>query len=188
MRKTLVEQLIKQDDKDTYFLTADVGYGVLEPLREVMGDRFINVGLAEQAMIGIASGLALSGKKVYTYTMSAFLLRCIEHIRNDVCYQDVPVTIIGVGTGFDYGFLGTTHFAHEDQDIIGRLSNIEVITPKSKEELIEVIKKTKTAKTPQYIRVGYDYSNVRMDKYDKSGGNPDYFIKKYNVNNSSKKI
>lgn len=182
MRKTLVDQLIEQDDKNTYFLTADVGYGVLEPLKRVMGDRFINVGLAEQAMIGIASGLALSGKKVYTYTMCAFYMRTLEMIRNDICYQDVPVTLIGVGTGFDYGFLGSTHFAHEDQDIIARLSNIEVITPKSKEELIEVIKQTKIAKMPQYIRVGYDYSNVKVDKYDKSGGNPDYFIKKYNAN------
>ena len=72
MRTKIVDTLLQIVDNDTYFLTADVGFGVLEPLREKMGDRFINVGLAEQSMIGVAAGLALSGKKVFTYTMCAF--------------------------------------------------------------------------------------------------------------------
>ena len=96
MRKALVKKLIELDNKNTYFLTADVGFGVLESLQKKMGDRFINVGLAEQSMIGIAAGLALSNKRVYTYTMNSFYLRCVEQIRNDLCYQGLPVTMIGV--------------------------------------------------------------------------------------------
>ena len=182
MRKTLIKQLIRQDDKDTYFLTADVGYNALEPLQKKMGKRFINVGIAEQSMISIASGLALAGKKVYTYTMCAFYLRAVEQIRNDVCYQDVPVTMIGVGTGYDYGFLGTTHFAHEDGDILGSLSNILVSTPKDEEAVRDIVKRSKLIKTPLYIRIGYDHKKRFKEKYPKIGGVKDYFLNRRNAN------
>lgn len=180
MRKTLVEELLKLDDKNTYFLTADVGYNVLEPLQKKMGDRFINVGLAEQSMIGVAAGLALVGKKVYTYTMCAFYLRAFEQIRNDICYQDLPITLIGVGTGMDYGYLGTTHFATEDADIIARLSNIDVVTPSDPKELIKVLKQK--VKSPLYLRLGYDHNQYKFDKYPKEAGSKDYLVSKYHEN------
>lgn len=187
MRKTFVEWMIDHDTPNTYFLTADVGYGVLEPLQEKMKDRFINVGIAEQSMIGIAAGLALSGKKVYTYTMCAFYLRCIEHIRNDLCYQELPVTMIGVGTGFDYEHLGTTHFAFEDVAIMNALLNIKVFTPYNK----GIIRKTldqaaESLKTPYYIRLsrfsetksfGRGYKHL----YPKEGGSVEYFHNKYKL-------
>lgn len=181
MRRTLVEQLGKIVTKDSYFLTADVGFGVLEPLQKKMKKRFINVGIAEQSMIGIAAGLALSGKTVYTYTMCCFYLRALEQIKLDLCYQDVPVTMIGVGVGFDYEYLGTTHFAIDDARIVGALRNIEVLTPKTKDELIEILKKPTII--PRYIRISRFDKNmefdVKMDKYPKEGGDLNYYTTKY---------
>lgn len=183
MRRKLVEQLIKQDDENTYFLTADVGYGVLDPLKEKMGDRFINVGIAEPTMISMAAGLALSGKKVYTYTMCAFYLRAIEQIRNDLCYQDLPVTMIGVGTGFDYEYHGTTHFATEDDDIIARLRNISVFTPKNKTGLVKFLKQETTK--PRYIRISRFDENkdfeYELETYPKEGGSLSYFNRIYGI-------
>lgn len=186
-RQQIAESLIKKDHKNMYFLTGDVGYGVLEPLKEKMGDRFVNVGLAEQSMIGIASGLALSGKEVFTYTMCAFYLRALEQIKLDLCYQDVPVTMIGVGTQFDYGYLGNTHFAFDDDKVISQLLNIDVLIPKDKEEINRLI--TLKAKKPRYIRVGgYEENNdINIDwnkliKYPKEGGSKEYFNLKYKKN------
>lgn len=187
MRKTLVQYLIENDDENTYFLTSDVGYNVLEPLREKMGDRFINVGIAEQSMIGIAAGLALSGKKVYTYTMCAFYLRCIEHIKLDICYQNLPIIMIGVGVGFDYEHLGTTHFALEDAKIMKQLHNIEVVSPVDKSELKSVLKKLRNTKKPTYLRlsrVGENREfNYEFKKYPKEGGSFEYFKKTYQSKN-----
>ena len=181
MRRHLVEQLIKQDTKDTYFLTAGVGFGVLEPLQEKMGERFINVGIAEQSMIGIASGLALSGKIVYTYTMCCFYLKCIENIKLDLCYQNAPVTMIGVGTQFDYEQHGSSHFALEDEDIINCLYNIEVHTPYDIEYMSELI--SAKAKWPRYIRISRFDENkdceLMLEKYPKCGGSLSYLQKRY---------
>jgi len=181
MRRTLVDFLIQNDTKDTYFLTADVGFGCLEPLQKMMKDRFINVGIAEPSMISIAAGLALSGKRVYTYTMCAFYLRCIEQIKLDLCHQNLPVTMIGVGTDFDYEQHGVSHFGIEDGVIMDHLYNISVFTPKTKGELTTVLNLKK--ENPTYIRVGrFDKNNdfsINMNKYPKEGGNLAYFKKKY---------
>ena len=184
MRQKIVDTLLQIVDNDTYFLTADVGFGILEPLREKMGDNFINVGLAEQSMIGIASGLALSGKKVYTYTMCAFYTRTLEFIRNDLCYQDLPVTMIGVGTQFDYQQLGNTHFAFDDDKVISQLLNIDVLTPKTQLELDTVLRQKVTR--PLYLRVGGYEENLdveldwdKLKSYPIEGGSREYFINKF---------
>jgi len=184
MRRTLINQLIKQDDENTYFLTADVGFGLLEPLQEVMGDRLINIGIAESSMINIAAGLALSGKKVYTYTMCCFYLKCVEEIKLDLCVMDLPVTVIGVGTGFDYEQHGVSHFAIEDEQIMNSLLNIDVVTPDTKEDLIAEVKKEVTR--PKYLRVGRFGENREFetnlhikDKYPTEGGHVDYYKGKY---------
>jgi len=165
-----------------YFLTADVGYGVLEPLQKKMGDRFINVGIAEQSMISIASGLALAGKEVYTFTMCAFYLKCIEAIKLDLCYQDVPVTMIGVGVGVEYEYLGTTHFALADDKIMEQLLNIDVMTAYDKDQLKEILKHK--AKRPRYIRISRfdevrESSDITFREYPECGGNLNYFKEKY---------
>ena len=83
-------------------------------------DQFINAGVAEQNMTGMAAGLALDGYKVYTYSIGNFnTLRCLEQIRNDICYHDCDVTVVSVGAGFSYGQLGISHFATEDLAIFG---------------------------------------------------------------------
>ena len=191
MRRTVTKTLLEILDKDTYFLTADVGFGVLEPLQKKMKDNFINVGVAEQSMIGIASGLALSGKKVFTYTMCSFYLRALEQIKLDLCYQDVPVTMIGCGTQFDYEELGTTHFALEDEVIMNALYNIDVYTPKTKGELVKLLKEE--TKRPRYIRIGrfdknndFEIDKKQLKKYPKEGGKLNYFKNKYGSRKNSK--
>jgi len=100
-----IQELMRQD-KSIYFLTGDLGYSVLEDIEKEFQSRFINVGIAEQNLIGIASGLALSGKKVYVYSIIPFItMRCFEQIRNDICYHNLNVTILGVGAGLSYGIL-----------------------------------------------------------------------------------
>jgi transketolase len=184
MRQKIVDTLLQIVDKDTYFLTADVGFGVLEPLKEKMGDNFINVGLAEQSMIGIASGLALSGKKVYTYTMCSFYLRALEQIKLDLCYQNVPVTMLAIGTQFDYSNLGTTHFAFDDDKVIKQLLNIDVFTPKDQKQLDMILRLPVTR--PLYLRAGGYEENLdveldwdKLKEYPKEGGSRQYFINKF---------
>lgn len=181
MRKTLIEQLIKTDHKNRYFLTADVGYGVLEPLRDKMGDRFINVGICEPTMISVAAGLALSGKEVFTYTMCSFYTKCLEVIKLDLCVMNLPVTLIGVGVDFDYEQHGVTHFGLEDKKMMRCLLNIDVYTPKTKNELIEIV--NKKAERPRYIRVSrFDRDRrfkYKLNKYPTEGGSLEYYEKKF---------
>ena len=117
MRKTFINILVQIAEKDEriYLLTADMGYGLVEPFAKRFPDRFINVGVAEQNMIGIATGLALSGKIPFVYSIGNFpTLRCIEHIRNDICYHNLNVNIVAGNTGLTYGALGSSHHATED--------------------------------------------------------------------------
>lgn len=187
MRNALVKKLIELDNEQTYFLTADVGFNVLEPLQEKMGDRFINVGLAEQSMIGIASGLALSGMTVYTYTMCSFYLRALEQIRNDLCYQELPVTMVGIGIDYDYEHLGATHFAIEDKRIISSLRNIEVVTPNNIDQLNAILD-TKSIR-PRYLRLTKSHylsdelpqCIINKQKYPHCGGSKNYFLKSENA-------
>jgi len=194
MRRTLINQLLKQDDENTYFLTADVGYGLLEPLKEKMGDRLINIGIAEPSMINIAAGLALAGKKVYTYTMCCFYLKCIEEIKLDLCAMNLPVTMIGVGTGFDYEQHGISHFALEDERIIDSLLNVDVTTPQTKDDLVNYLKTSDMRfpfSSPAYLRVGRFGEGKEFgtdlhirQKYPTEGGSLDYYKKAYGYINN----
>lgn len=108
IKQKFFEQLLDEIGAHDYFLVADVGYNLLEPIREKLGDRFINVGIREQAMISMASGLALSGKRVFTYTISSFYMRALEQIKLDIYGQKLDgVIMIGGGSplsGYDnYG-------------------------------------------------------------------------------------
>ena len=117
--------------------------------------RFINVGVAEQNMIGIASGLAMSGKKVYIYSIIPFLLmRCYEQIRNDVCYHDLDVTLLGIGAGLTYGILSSTHFALEDIAILRPLPNMNIFSPVDEIEAVLGMRYLSKFQHPVYIRIG----------------------------------
>ncbi len=125
---TLLE-LAGEDDR-IYLLCGDLGYSVLEPFFERFPDRFINVGVAEQNMIGIAAGLAQCGYVAFCYSIANFpTLRCLEQIRNDVCYHDCNVTVVSVGGGVAYGAQGYSHHAIEDLAVMRTLPNMVVAAP-----------------------------------------------------------
>src|SRR3989344_3171581 len=132
MRKAFIDTLVKEAEKNEniFLITNDVGFSVLEVFEEKFPERFINAGVAEQNMIGVAAGLALSGKTVFVYSIVPFLLmRCFEQIRDDICFHDLNITLLGIGAGLAYGVLGGTHFALEDVAILRFLPNIGIFSP-----------------------------------------------------------
>ena len=132
MRTTFINTLLELADEDAriWLLCGDLGYSVLEPFFERFPNRFINVGVAEQNMIGIAAGLAQSGHVVFCYSIANFpTLRCLEQIRNDVCYHDFNVNIVSVGGGVAYGAQGYSHHALEDLAVMRALPNMVVAAP-----------------------------------------------------------
>lgn len=144
-----------REDKNIYFLTGDLGYNVLEKIEAEFPKRFINAGVAEQNMLGIAAGLALSGKKVFVYSIIPFVtMRCFEQIRNDVAYHNLDVTILGVGSGLSYGILGNTHFALEDIGILRCLPNMTIISPADGLEASLAVDAIYKHKGPVYLRIG----------------------------------
>ena len=131
---------LAEKDKDIVLLTADLGYGVFEEFESRFLGQYFNVGVAEQNMTGVASGLSLEGKKVVTYSIGNFpTLRCLEQIRNDACYHDANITIVASGGGFSYGSLGMSHHATEDLAILRSLPNIAVVAPCTANEAGEAI-------------------------------------------------
>lgn len=126
--KALTE--LAENDKEIMLLTGDLGFGVFEDFEERFPNQYYNVGVAEQNMTGVATGLALEGKKVFTYSIGNFpTLRCLEQIRNDAAYHDANVTIVASGGGFSYGSLGMSHHCTEDLSILRSLPNLTVIAP-----------------------------------------------------------
>ena len=132
MRDVFVEKLIELVEKnpDIFVVTGDLGFGVLTKLQERLPRQFINAGVAEQNMTGLATGLALGGKIVFTYSIGNFpTLRCLEQIRNDACYHGANVKIVSIGGGFSYGALGISHHATEDLSIMRALPDITAVAP-----------------------------------------------------------
>lgn len=133
MRNTFAEALyaIARDDPRIYIVVADISpAGSMAKFREEFPERFINVGVAEQSMIGICAGLALKGCRPFAYTIATFsLYRPFEMVRDDLCYQNLPVTVVGIGGGVIYSTLGGTHYAQEDIAIAGAIPNMSIIAP-----------------------------------------------------------
>ncbi|OGK24596.1 hypothetical protein A3D76_00525, partial [Candidatus Roizmanbacteria bacterium RIFCSPHIGHO2_02_FULL_37_9b] len=157
MRVAIVNQVYKlmKKDKNIYFLAGDLGYTAVEQIEKDFPERFINVGVAEQNMLGIASGLALSGKKVYVYSIISFLImRSYEQIRNDICFHDLDVTLLGIGGGMSYGYLSSTHFALEDIAIMRVLPNMSIFSPADEIEAVLGVKKLYKYRHPLYLRIG----------------------------------
>jgi len=118
------------ENQDICLITGDLGFGVFTNFKERFPYQYINAGVAEQNMLGIATGLALTGKTIFAYSIGNFpTLRCLEQIRNDACYHDANVKIVTVGGGFSYGSLGISHHATEDISIMRSLPNITVVCP-----------------------------------------------------------
>ncbi len=157
MRNDFVRQMLVEMKRNPslYFLTADLGFNALEPIEKAFPKRFINVGISEQHMIGMAAGLALEGKKVVAYSIASFAtMRPFEMIRDDVCYHDLDVTIVGVGGGFNYGAAGVTHHTIEDVAIMRALPRMRVVVPGYSWEAREATKVVMRSKGPFYLRLG----------------------------------
>lgn len=156
MRDAFVEALVDvaRADPRVVLVTADLGFGVLDPFARAYPERFVNVGVAEQNMTGVAAGLAAEGHVVFTYSIGNFAtMRCLEQIRNDVCYHDLDVKIVAVGGGFSYGALGVTHHATEDLAIMRALPNMTVIAPNDAAEARELTRAVVTTPGPAYLRI-----------------------------------
>ena len=156
MRNTIINAIhtAAKTNKDIIFLTGDLGYSVVEQFQAELPNQIINCGIAEQNMVGVAAGLALAGKKVFVYSIVPFAtMRCFEQIRVDVCYQNLDVTIIGVGGGFAYGTLGTTHFGLEDLALMRSLPNMKIIAPADPLEAAQLFDQVLNIKGPWYIRL-----------------------------------
>jgi transketolase len=135
-------------------ITGDLGFGVLTKYAEEFPNQFVNAGVAEQNMTALACGMALSGWKTYTYSIANFTtLRCLEQIRNDVCYHDADVTVVSVGGGFSYGQLGMSHFATEDLAILRALPNMRVVAPSEKWETEDLTLALAAEPGPAYLRL-----------------------------------
>lgn len=157
MRNIFIETLDKlcKSNKDIFLLTADLGFKVFDGFREKYPNRFLNMGIAETNMIGVAAGLALSGKKVYCYSMVPFLImRCIEHIRIDISFHNLDVKLVGVGGGLAYGMEGLTHHAIEDIAVMRAIPNMTVVAPGDPYEVSACIKASAYFKGPMFIRLG----------------------------------
>lgn len=157
MRDTFVKTLIEEAKKDSNIelVTGDLGFGVLKPYFEQLPNQFTNAGIAEQSMTGIASGMALCGKTVFTYSIGNFpTLRCIEQIRNDCAYPHANVKIVCVGGGFVYGSLGMSHQATEDIAIMRALPEVTVVCPGDLVEAAEATKAIAHIPGTVYLRLG----------------------------------
>ena len=159
MRNLFVDHLMqktKQGETDRcVLLTGDLGFSVLEPLREAWGPRFINAGVAEALMTSMAAGIADQGYRVFTYSITPFAtFRCLEQIRNDVCYHKLDVSIVGIGAGFGYGALGATHHATDDLAVMWTLPNLNVFCPADLNEAWAVYEYAWSIQGPKYYRLG----------------------------------
>lgn len=160
MRKAFMQSLMTMAELDSslYLIVGDVGFSVIEEFQTRFGNRFINAGIAEQNMIGVAAGLAMAGKNVFVYSIIPFLtMRCFEQIRIDLCYQSLPVKLVGVGGGFSYGQSGLTHYALEDIAIMRSLAGMTVIAPADIHETRLLVPQLTTTSGPVYLRLSnYD--------------------------------
>jgi transketolase len=146
---------IAEADERINLVVGDLGFGAVEPFARRFPDRFLNAGVAEQNMTGIAAGMALSGKVVFTYSIANFpTLRCLEQVRNDVCYHEANVKIVAVGGGFAYGALGMTHHATEDLAIMRALPGMVVVAPGDPVEVEHATRAVAAHPGPCYLRLG----------------------------------
>jgi transketolase len=157
MRTAFLEtlfELAKHDDR-IVLIVGDLGFTVVEPFMKQLPEQFLNAGVAEQNMTGIAAGMALSGKIAFTYSIANFpTLRCLEQIRNDVCYHETNVKIVSVGGGFAYGSMSMTHHATEDLAVMRALPGMVVVAPGDTVEARAATRGLVEQPGPCYLRLG----------------------------------
>lgn len=171
MRKhfsAFIERVAVEND-DVVFITGDLGYNALENLVEKMGKRFINAGVAEQNMVGVAAGMASQGYRVICYSIAPFVVyRCLEQVRNDVCFHNLPVFIVGNGGGYGYGIMGSSHHAIEDMAALSGLPNMHCYVPAFVEDMNACLDEMFTNRRPSYFRLGLGKNmptNMKLTSY-----------------------
>src|SRR2546430_5284860 len=146
---------LASEDERLVLLSGDIGNKLFDGYKEKFPERFFNCGVAEANMMGMAAGMALSGMRPITYTITPFTTtRCFEQIRVDVCYHNVPVIIVGVGGGLSYASLGATHHSCEDIALLRMLPNMTVICPGDAIEVRGALRAALRHDGPVYIRLG----------------------------------
>jgi len=157
MRDAFINELLTQaaSHDDTFLIVGDLGYSVVEPFAEQFRDRFLNAGIAEQNMTGLAAGLAQTGFNVFTYSIANFpTIRCLEQIRNDVCYHGANVKVVSVGAGLAYGSLGYSHHAVQDLACLRSLPGMLMATPCDPLEAQSLVEYLCHHAGPAYLRLG----------------------------------
>ena len=157
MRNAFVDELVKiaRDNDKIFLIVGDLGFSVVEPFADLFPARFINAGIAEQNMAGLAAGMASEGYHVFVYSIANFpLFRCAEQIRNDIAYHNLPVTIVSVGGGLAYGNLGYSHHAIQDYGLIRLFPNMLIASPGDPNEVRGCVRYLAHNPQPSYFRIG----------------------------------
>ncbi len=142
-------------DESILFLTGDLGFSAFENLQKKMGERFINMGVAEQNMISAAAGMAHKGFKVFCYSIAPFIVyRGLEQFRNDVCFHNLPVYLVGNGGGYGYGIMGSSHHALEDIACVSAMQNAKTWIPAFSDDVKDCVHKILSDAKPAYLRLG----------------------------------
>ena len=156
--------LMVEKDPSIILITGDLGFGVFDEFISRFPNNFINAGVAEQNMTGMAAGLAKAGFKVFTYSIGNFsTLRCLEQIRNDACYHNLNINVVSVGAGFSYGPLGMSHHATEDLAIMRAIPNITVLSPGTKEEARKITRASLDIDNVCYLRLDKSFYDDQID-------------------------
>lgn len=156
MRNAFIDTIVSSCNTrdDIFILSGDAGLGVFDRFKTDFPDRFRNMGVAEQNTISFAAGLAMTGFKVLVYNIAPFVLyRCYEQVRNDLCYQDLPVVLVGTGSGITYAPMGMSHYAVEDLGIARTLPNLTVISPMDPYEAKSAAGFALDCPGPVYVRI-----------------------------------
>ena len=167
MRFVFVNELIKYSRKNNnvYLITSDLGYRAFEKFIHLFPKKFVNVGVSENNMIGIAAGMAASGKKVFVYSILPFVVfRSLEQIRNNIIHNNLDVNIIGAGGGFSYNVQGISHNTSEDISVLRSLPNLSIHNPGSRSEAEFIFKQIFSSKKPSFARLG---KSPEIDFYKK---------------------
>ena len=167
MRKIFINELINaaKKNKKIILVVNDLGYGIVEKFAKLFPNQFINAGVAEQNMMGLAAGLALDNNHVFVYSIGNFpTFRCAEQIRNDVDYHNLPVTIVNVGSGISYGNLGYSHHSIQDYALIRSMPNFLISSPTNADQVRQSLKHIIKNPQPSYLRLSKNEEKNEIEK------------------------
>jgi transketolase len=157
VRNAFIEELtlLAEEEHKIFLIIGDLGFGVIENFEKRFPNQFLNAGVAEQNMMGMAAGLASAGYKVYVYSIGNFpVFRCLEQIRNDICYEELDVSIVSIGAGLSYGTLGYSHHAIDDIGVMSALPGMTIYSPADPIETRRALRESVSLQTPKYFRLG----------------------------------